>query len=452
MRKQIGFTQGKILSPLLQFAFPVLVALILQTMYGAVDLLVIGQFCGAADVSAVSTGSQILQMVTVLVTGLAMGTTVLLGQKLGQGDEEGAGDTIGTSIVLFGIVGVVITIILVVFAKVFAIWTHAPSEALAATTDYVRICGGGALFIVAYNVLGSVFRGIGDSKTPLIAVAIACAANVVLDLLFVAVFGMGVAGVALATALAQLISVILSVVIIRKRGLPFALHKKQIRIQKPVMLKTLRLGAPVAFQDFLVSCSFMVIIAIVNVLGVVPSAGVGVAERLCGFIMLIPSAFMQSISAFVAQNIGAGEPLRAKRAMQYGMITSFVIGLLLAYAGYFHGDLLASVFARDKAVIAQAADYLKAYSIDTLLVSFLFCFIGYFNGCGETNFVMVQGIVGAFGVRIPVSYLMSRLPQTSLFLIGLATPCSTLVQIILCIVWMARMEKRSQRKDVTQLA
>lgn len=452
MRKQIEFTQGKILSPLLRFALPVVVALILQTMYGAVDLLVIGQFCNAADVSAVSTGSQILQMVTVLVTGLAMGTTVLLGQKLGQGDEDAAGDVIGTSILLFSVVGILITALLVIFAKSFAILTHAPAEALMATVDYVRICGGGALFIVAYNVLGSVFRGIGDSKTPLIAVLIACVVNIILDLLFVAVFDMGVSGVALATVIAQLGSVVISVLIIRKHSLPFTLGKKQMRMQKPVMIKTLRLGAPVALQDFLVSGSFMVIIAIVNVLGVIPSAGVGVAEKLCGFIMLIPSAFMQSISAFVAQNIGAGKPDRAKRAMGYGMVTSFAISLVLAYLGYFHGDMLSSLFSRDAAVIMQSADYLRAYSIDTLLVSFLFCFIGYFNGCGETNFVMIQGIIGAFGIRIPISYLMSRIPDTSLFLIGLATPCSTLVQIVLCVGWMVWMTKRAMKQGAIGIA
>lgn len=188
MQKQMTFTHGKILSPLLRFTLPVLIALILQTMYGAVDLLVIGRFCTAADVSAVSTGSQILHMLTVVITGLAMGTTVLLGQKLGQGDAGSAGDAAGSAICLFAVVGLAATALTVPYAGALSRLMQAPAEALAATEDYVRICGAGAAFIVAYNVLGSIFRGVGDSKTPLVAVAIACVANVLLDLLFVAVF------------------------------------------------------------------------------------------------------------------------------------------------------------------------------------------------------------------------------------------------------------------------
>ncbi|MBR3874798.1 MAG: MATE family efflux transporter [Clostridia bacterium] len=441
MQSSNTFTQGKILSPLLRFTVPVLFALILQTMYGAVDLLVIGQFCSAADVSAVSTGSQIMHMVTVIITGLSMGTTVLLGQKLGQGDLQGAGDAAGGSICLFAAGGALLTLILVPFARPLSQLMQAPAEALAATTDYVLICGTGCLCIVAYNVLGSVFRGIGDSKTPLFAVTVACVTNIVLDLLFVAVFHWGVRGVALATVLAQLLSVVLSLMLIRKKGLSFPFSRSQIRFSKPVILRVVKLGAPVALQDFLVSCSFLVLIAIVNALGVIASAGVGVAEKLCGFIMLFPSAFMQSMSAFVAQNIGAGRQDRAKRAMVYGMVTAFGVSLVLGYLGFFHGEMLASLFSRDPLVNAAAADYLRAYAIDTLLTSFMFCFVGYFNGCGQTTFVMLQGFVGAFLVRIPVSFLMSRITQR-LFLIGMATPCSTFVQILLCLWWFGRMNKR----------
>lgn len=445
--QRTNFTQGPILSPLIRFTVPVLAALVLQTMYGAVDLLVIGRFCTAADVSAVSTGSQVMHMLTVVVTGLSMGTTVLLGQKLGQGDTEAAGRAAGTAVGLFGALGLILTAITVPCAAWLARVMQAPAEALDATAAYVRICGAGSLCIVAYNVLGSVFRGVGDARTPLVAVAIACAANIGLDLLFTAVFGMGVAGVALATVLAQLLSVALSAWLIRRRGLPFPCGRRQLRPDRALTARTLRLGAPVALQDFLVSCSFLVIIAIVNTLGVTASAGVGVAEKLCGFIMLLPSAFMQSMSAFVAQNIGAGARTRAKRAMAYGMAASFTVSLLLAWLGFFEGEWLASLFSRDVLVNAAAADYLRAYAIDTLLVSFLFCFIGYFNGCGQTGFVMAQGVAGAFGVRIPVSYLMSRLPGASLFWIGLATPCSTVVQIVLCALWFWRTERREAQAD-----
>lgn len=445
MKNNVSFTEGKILSPLLRFAMPVLLALLLQAMYGAIDLLVVGQFGSPADVSAVSTGSQIMQTITSVITGLAMGTTILLGQKIGQKKSDEAGQVVGSSICLFTILAIIVTIVMILMASPFSTLMHAPEEAFDKTVVYVRICSAGSIFIVAYNVLGSIFRGLGDSKTPLIAVAIACIVNIVGDLLFVAVFNMAVAGAALATVLAQAVSVLLSVVIIKRKGMPFPFSLKSIRFHKKLIGKVTKLGFPIALQDGLVSISFLAIIAIINSLGVIPSAGVGVAEKLCIFIMLVPSSYMQSMSAFVAQNIGAGRNDRAKKAMCYGMATSLCFGVVMAYFSFFHGDILAGIFAKDGAVISAAADYLRAYSIDTLLVSFLFCFIGYFNGCGKTTFVMIQGIIGAFAVRIPVSYIMSLGNNVSLFKVGLATPISTIVQVTLCIIYFKWINKNQKQ-------
>lgn len=432
MRTQSDFTEGKILGPLLKFSLPVLFAMLLQAMYGAADLLIVGQFGAAADVSAVSTGSQIMQTITSVITGLSMGTTILLGQKIGQKKPEEAGNVIGAGVCIFAVLALFLTAAMTLFAGPFCAAMQAPAEAFDKTVDYVRICSAGAVFIVAYNVLGSIFRGMGDSKTPLLAVFIACICNILGDLLFVAVFHMAAAGAALATVLAQALSVVLCVLVVRRRGLPFPFSRKNLRFHRQVIFKTLKLGFPIALQDALVSISFLAIIAIVNSLGVISSAGVGVAEKLCMFIMLVPSSFMQSLSAFVAQNIGANRNDRAVRAMVCGMLASLLIGVAMAFLAFFHGDFLSGLFARDPQVIAASADYLRAYAVDTLLVSFLFCFSGYFNGCGKTTFVMAQGIAGAFLVRIPVSFLMSRIQPVSLFLVGLATPCSTVVQILLC--------------------
>lgn len=444
MQSNNNFVHGRILSPLLKFALPVLGALILQAMYGAVDLLVVGQFATSADVSAVSTGSQLMHTITFMITGLSMGTTILLGQSIGAGEGKRSGDIIGAAICLFGALGLLATIAVPLLASPLCRLMHAPEEAFRQTVQYVSICAGGSLFIVAYNVLGSVFRGMGDSRTPLMSVLIACIVNIAGDLFFVSVCKMGAAGAALATVLAQGVSVILCMLIIRRKGMPFPFHKQNIRPHGRLLARTLQLGTPIALQDLLVSISFLVILAIVNSLGLVASAGVGVAEKLCAFIMLVPSAFSQSLSAFVAQNIGAGQARRARRAMVYGMAASFLLGCIMAWAAYFHGEALGSIFARDAEVIAAGASYLKAYAIDTLLVSFLFCFIGYFNGCGSTTFVMLQGLIGAFGVRIPVSWLMSRQADVTLFKIGLATPCSTVVQILICIFYFYRLRRKQK--------
>ena len=432
MKDAQNFTQGRIFAPLIRFALPVLFALFLQTMYGAVDLLVVGQFGSSADVSAVATGSMLMQTITVVITGLAMGLTVLVGRKIGEGAPRQAGSIIGSGIVLFGILAAALSVALVCTASLLSGLMQAPEEAFDATTAYIRICSAGTVFIVAYNLVGSIFRGIGDSKMPLLTVAIACALNIAGDLLFVAVFELGAAGAAAATVTAQAVSVVLSLMIIRRRPLPFIFTKSDLCPRRDEIRQILRLGIPIALQDLLVNISFLLMTVIVNGLGLIASAGVGVAGKLCGFIMLVPSSYMQSMSAFVAQNIGAGRPDRARRSLLCGVLSSLAAGILMFYFSFFHGDLLAALFAKDPAVITAAAEYLRSYAIDCLMTCFLFCFIGYFNGCGNTLFVLTQGITGAFCVRIPIAYWMSLQVPVSLFHIGLATPASTLMQILLC--------------------
>lgn len=445
MEKTTTFTEGKILQPLIFFAFPVLLALFLQAMYGAVDLLVVGKFASSADVSAVSTGSQIMTTLTNLVSSFAMGTTILLGQQIGSGRREDGGRTVGTAIVMFSAIAVVLSVLLVIFAPQISGLMNAPEEAFDKTVAYVRICGGGMLAVVAYNLIGCIFRGLGDSRTPLVTVAIACVCNIAGDLLLCAVFHMGTAGAAIATVFAQIVSVVVSYFLIRKKALPFDMNRQFIRIEKPLLVKMAGLGAPIALQDLLVSISFLIILAIVNSMGVIASAGVGVAEKVCAFIMLISSAFMQSMSAFVAQNYGAGHMDRAKKALHYGAGVSFVIGVVMFYISFFHGDVLAGIFSSDGEVILAAADYLKAYSIDCMLTAIFFCYTGFYNGIGKTKFVMLQGIIGALGVRVPVSYIMSIQPDTSLFHIGLATPLSSLVQLVICVGFMIYLNHKAKK-------
>lgn len=447
MRQTQNFTEGKIFAPLIRFVGPVLLALLLQTMYGAIDLMVVGQFGTSADVSAVSTGSMVMYTVTVVITGLAMGLTVLVGRKIGEGLREDAGNIIGSGIWLFGVLAVVLSVLMVFAAPSMAKLMQAPVEALDKTISYITICSAGAIFIVAYNLVGSIFRGIGDSVMPLVTVAIACVLNIIGDLVFVALFHMGTAGAAIATVFAQAVSVALSLLLIRRREMPFSLKAGAIRPSGKLIRQILILGIPIALQDLLVSISFLAITAIVNSLGLIASAGVGVAEKLCGFVMLVPSAYMQAMSAFVAQNMGAGKPQRAQKALLCGIASSLVVGAVMGYLSFFRGDLLAGLFAKDAAVISAAAEYLKAYAIDCLLTSFLFCFIGYFNGTGNTIFVMLQGIIGSFGVRLPVSWIICRQAGANLFHIGLATPASSLVQIILCGVFFI-ITRRKQKNFV----
>lgn len=442
MAMKNDFTQGRIVPALIRFVFPIMFAMLIQSLYGAVDLLVVGQFSDTANVSAVSVGSQIMHSVTLVITELAVGTTVLLGQYIGQQRQDACGKVVGATIFSFTIMGLVLALAMQWLSAPAAKLLNAPEGAFGQTVAYTRICCGGAVFIVAYNILGSIFRGIGDAKLPLITVAIAAVFNVFGDLLFVAGFNMGAAGAAIATVMAQALSVVLSLVIISHRGMPFSFSRKDIGFHKKVIGRILRLGTPIALQDLLVSVSFLIIMAIVNKLGVVASAGIGVAEKLCGFIMLLPSAFSQAMSSFVAQNYGAGKMQRAEWALVWGIGLSFVCSILLGYLAFFQGVPLSTIFSNDMDVCQASAEYLKAYGIDCLLTSFLFCFIGFFNGCSRTTFVMIQGIAGAFGVRVPLSILFSRIQPPSVFRIGLATPASSFVQIILCFIYFFICRKK----------
>lgn len=446
MKAQKNFTEGKILGPLLQFALPVLFALFLQSLYGAVDLMIVGKFAEPADVSGVSTGSQIMMTLTNLVSSLSMGMTVFLGQKIGEKKAAEGGKIVANGIILFIIIGFVLTIFISVCAGLLASIMNAPEEAYDMTVSYVRICGTGAIIIISYNLIGSIFRGLGDSITPLVTVLIACIFNIIGDLALVAGFKMGTTGAALATVAAQFISVIISLVLISKKTLPFKLDKSCFKFNREIIKKIIFIGAPVALQDLLVGISFLVILAIVNSLGVIASAGVGVAEKVCGFIMLIPSAFAQSMSAFVSQNRGACKYDRAFKGLKYAIGVSFIFAVLMFYSAFFHGDMLSGIFANDADVIAASWDYLRAYAIDCLFTCFLFCFIGFFNGMEYTRFVMIQGIAGAFLVRIPVSYFMSKQDPVSLFHIGLATPCSTIIQITMCFICLMVLKKGLNKK------
>ena len=449
MSENTLLTSGSIAPRLIRFALPVLGTLLLQSFYGAVDLLVVGQFGSAADVSAVATGSMMMQTITFIITGLAMGTTIQMGQSLGAGEKNKAADIIGTSLLFFVTLALVISFLMIFLTRPFAILMQTPKEAFDKTLTYVHICSAATIFITGYNVLGAVFRGMGDSKTPLFTVLIACFINIFGDLLFVAVFKIAAAGAAFATIIAQGLSVLFCIIIAKHRRLPFEFSRRNIRWNNNLLRLVIKTGAPISLQDGLVTISFLVIAAIINRLGLIASAGVGVAERVCAFIMLVPSAFSQSLSAFTAQNVGAKKFDRAKKALVYSIAASLTCGVLIGSAAFFHGDKLAAVFSNNQQVILAAHSYLKAYAIDTLFVSFLFCFIGYFNGFGKTSFVMLQGIIGAFGVRIPVSYIMSRTANPSLFRIGLATPCSTFVQIILCSVVFLLLE-RKHKKNVLE--
>ena len=433
--KSNNFTEGPILKSLFSFALPILFTLFLQVLYGGVDLMVVGQFATTADISGVATGSQITQAITMITMAMSVGVTVVIGQKLGERQPDAAAEAVKAGVHLFFFLGLLMSAVFAVFAEQLTHLLQAPPEAVAQTCSYIRICGLGAVLITAYNLLGAVFRGLGDAKTPLYTVGTACILNILLDFLLIAHYHLGATGAAIATVISQGASVLIALLFIRRQVLPFPAPKNFWQLNLDFILQEIRIGLPVALQEILVGFSFIFIQVIVNAMGVVASAGIGIAEKLCGFIMLVPSSFMQSIAAFVAQNVGARKFARARKALLYAILTSLGVGVVIAGFTFFQGNVFALAFTQETAVVAAAHDYLKAYAIDTLLTSVMFCFVGYYDGFGYTLFVMFQGIVGSLLIRTPVAYYMSLQENCSLFQIGLSSPIATFFQIVLCVAF-----------------
>lgn len=441
MEGKSDFTSGSILRKLTSFMFPILGALILQAMYGAVDVMMVGWFGSTEGLSGVSTGSSIINLITFVLTGLAMGITVIIGRCLGEKNEERIGSVIGNAIAFFALIGVILTVLIVFFARQIAILMRSPMEAVEETANYVRICGAGLLFIIAYNVISCIFRGLGNSRLPLIFVLIACITNIIGDYVLIAVFNMDESGAALATVAAQAVSVILSLIILRREKLPFSLKLSDIRLSGQIR-DLLKVGTPVALQELLTLISFLALVAFINRIGLDASSGYGVANKIVSFVMLIPSAIMQSMSSFVAQNVGAGREERARKAMFTGMVIGMAIGMIVFYFTFFHGDLVSAVFSRDSHVITRSAEYLRGFAFEAVVTSILFSFIGYYNGHQKTVFVMIQGLLQTLLVRLPVAYLMSSEPDPSLTRIGMAAPLATIFGILINLVYFIHFQKR----------
>ena len=439
------FTQGSILKKLVRFMLPVLGALVLQAAYGAVDLLVVGRFGTVSGLSAVSTGSQVLNLVTFVVTQLAMGITVLIARYLGEKHPEQIGAVIGGAAVVFAAISCVLFVVMVGFARPISVLMQAPAEAVDLTASYVRICGGGIFFIVAYNLLSAIFRGLGDSRSPLLFVLVACVVNVFGDLALVAGCGLDAAGAAIATVAAQAVSVLFAVLLLKKRGLPFSLSLRDFRLN-PQCRKFLSVGLPLALQELLTQVSFLALCAFVNRLGLDASSGYGVASKIVNFAMLVPSALMQSMASFVSQNVGAGNEVRARRSMFTGIAVGLVIGCGVFALVLLKGDALAGCFTTDPAVVQRGYEYLKGFAPETIVTAVLFSMVGYFNGHNQTLWVMVQGLVQTLLVRLPLAYYMSIQPNASLTHIGLTAPTATAVGIVLNVLFFLRQSRREPER------
>ena len=438
--KELNLTQGSVPKVLLQFAVPFLIANVLQALYGGADLFVVGQYDDSASVAAVAIGSQVMQTITGIILGITTGTTVLIAIAIGAKDDRKVAFTIGSSVWLFSIVGVLLTLVMVAFHGQITELMHTPAEAMADTKNYILVCSAGILFIIGYNVVCGILRGLGDSKTPLYFVGLACVINIMLDFILVGYFHWGATGAAIATVTAQGVSFGIALWFLYRHGFHFDFSRKDIRLNRNLSKKIMVLGAPIALQDALINVSFLIITVIVNQMGVIASASLGVVEKIIVFAMLPPMAISSAVATMTAQNYGAGLIKRMNKCLASGIGIALVFGVSVCVYSQFLPETLTAFFTKDAAVVAMA-EYLRGYSIDCIIVSFVFCINSYFSGQGNSLFPMIHSLIATFLFRIPLSYWFSQMDSSSLFIMGFAPPISTVVSLLICI-WYLRYTQR----------
>ena len=448
--KELDLTQGSVPKVLLRFAMPFLIANVLQALYGGADLFVVGQYDDAASVAGVAIGSQVMQTITGIILGLTTGTTILIAMGTGAKDDRKVAATIGTSVYFFTVTGIILTLVMVLFHRPIAALMHTPEEAMADTLHYILICSAGIPFIMGYNVVCGILRGLGDSKSPLYFVGLACIINIGADFLLVGGFGMRAAGAAIATVLSQGISFLTALWFLHRRGFHFEFTRRDIRFHKDLSRRIVTLGAPIALQDALINISFLIITVIVNQMGVIASASLGVVEKIIIFAMLPPTAMAAAVATMTAQNYGAGLIQRMSRCLYSGIGISLVFGVSVCVYSQFLPETLTGIFTNDPAVIEMAAGYLRGYSIDCVMVSFVFCINSYFSGQGNSWFPMIHSMIATFLFRIPLSYLCGQLDPTDLVLMGYAPPLSTLVSLLICFWYLKRNKRKLQNRMLTQ--
>lgn len=434
-----NLTTGSVFRNIIFFSLPYLLSYFLQTLYGMADLFIIGQFEGIASTTAVSIGSQVMHMLTVMIVGLAMGATVNIGQAIGGNNRKEAALDIGNTVTLFMTLSLILTIVLLILVHPIVSIVSTPVDAISGTVQYLTICFIGIPFITAYNIISSIFRGMGDSKSPMYFIAVACVSNIVLDYLFMGAFHMGPAGAALGTTLSQAISVFVSLAVILRQKNGITLSKSDFKPDQSVMGRILGIGLPITFQDGLVQVAFIIITIIANRRGLNDAAAVGIVEKIISFLFLVPSSMLSTVSALGAQNIGAGKPERAVATLRYAVMIGIGFGITVSILMQFISEPVVALFtdaadANGADVIHLGGQYLRGYVWDCLFAGIHFSFSGYFCAIGKSGISFLHNLSAILLMRIPGVYFSSKMFPDTLFPMGLATASGSLLSVLICLV------------------
>ena len=421
---------GNVWKQMLKFSFPFVVANIIQVLYNVADMIIVGQFSGIESMSGVNIGGQITLVVTNLAIGLCVGATVLIAQYMGAKKRDELETTIGTLFMTLIIAAAFLMTVMVTFRKPVLRLMQTPDTAFSEASNYLIITMLGTVFIFGYNALGAIMRGMGDSKNPMYFVAISCITNIITDLLLVAVFHMGATGAALATVFSQAVSMVLCILYLSKNNFIFRFIRETMRINREKLRLLLKLGIPSSIQNVVVGTSFLFLIAMANTLGLAASAAVGAVGKFNGFAIMPAIAISASVSAMSAQNIGAKEISRAVDTLKAGFVLASCMTFVMFLFAWFFPETVLRAFGSDAEMIAQGSVYLKAHSLDYILVPFVFCLNGLFIGSGHTLISMINAMISSILVRVPAAFILGLKLGLGIVGIGLGAPLATVVSLI----------------------
>ena len=429
-------TEGSVVKNLLLFAVPFLIANILQSLYGAVDLFVVGRYCTAASVAAVSTGTQVTQIVTSLMTGLTLGGTILIGRQMGCRDYEQVKKTIGTTLTVFLAVSLILAALMIGFLRPLLLILKTPEESFEFTMQYVAICALGNPFICGYNAISAILRGYGDSVRPMFFVGIACVLNMILDFVFVRFFVMDVAGTALATVIAQGVSMASAVWYLKRHNFIFDFRLKNFRPDFKIFKNLARVGIPISFQELMVRISFLYLMSVMNRCGVYAASVAGISSKYDVFAMLTATSMASALAAITAQNTGAAKPERARKSLWMGMGFALSVSILFWLWAQLAPDTMLRVFTADEQVIKSGIPFFRSCSYDYVLVTIVFCLNGYLNGRQKTLWTMVSCSAGALLVRIPMVWFFGTHYPENLGMLGKIAPAVSGIMAVYTFIYV----------------
>lgn len=443
---EMDMCSGSVFKKMLFFAVPLMCSSVLQLLFNAADIVVVGRFAGDNALAAVGSNGSLINLLTNVFMGLSIGANVLTAQFYGAKKEKDLKETVHTAMLLSIFSGIFLTILGIVAAKQLLIWMQAPAEVLELAVIYLRIYFLGMTAMMIYNFGSAILRAIGDTKRPLYYLTVAGIVNVILNLIFVIIFSLGVAGVAIATVISQIISAFLVIRCLMHEQGGIRLELNQLHIHKDKFMKILQIGLPAGFQGVVFSLSNVVIQSSINSFGAIVVAGNSAAINIEGFVYVAMNAFHQATISFTSQNYGAKQYKRINKILFAGVLYAMVTGLILGNLAVIFGNSLLGIYSSSPEVIQAGMKRLQIIGTTYALCGMMDVFVGALRGIGYSVMPMIVSLIGACGLRLLWIATVFQIPQyhtqTAIYVSYPITWTITLSVHAICYIWArTRMKK-----------